>query len=507
MSNFTEKDLINSTNTINKLYGKLEYLDIYGSSIMLFITVTLIVLFVFFYFVAMNNSQAIKDDWVNQRCSPVVIPFVGFINKPDNKSIAEFTEENLNYCIQNILVNISGVAAQPFSFLINVLTTIFEDIQNAINTIRKVMAELRVDIKKIMQEILNLTLNVVVSVQQIFIGLKDAMGKAQGILSAALFTSLGTYYTLKALMGTIVELIIALLILFAAMIVGLWIVPFTWPAAALNTAIFVAISVPLTLIVLFMTEVLNIQSSAIPPVPSCLDKHTRLKMNNGDYKTIEDIKVGDILVGNNIVTAKMRLDATISNMYTLNGIIVSGTHVVKYNEKWIQVAIHPHSIPIPKNTYLEPYLYCLNTTTKQIVINDTIFTDWDEIYENNLVKILETPFINKYGNVVTIDLKENIHKLYNGFTKGTIFTTQDGPKTIEDINVGDKIGEDIIYGVVEFDGSHITPNRYFEYTGSLLHLDKKNRHFYHLLTHSNKFSNERQTFHDFNSFIDLNLDK
>ena len=70
----------------------------------------------------MMNAQAIKDDWVNQRCSPAVIPFVGFINKPDNKSVAEFTEENFNYCIQNILINISGVAVQPFTYLINFLT-------------------------------------------------------------------------------------------------------------------------------------------------------------------------------------------------------------------------------------------------------------------------------------------------------------------------------------------------------------------------------------------------
>lgn len=503
MNNITEKDIINSTDKINKLYDKLGYLDLYGSSVMLFIVITLIILFVYFYFIATMNAQAIKDDWVNQRCSPAVIPFVGFINKPDNKSVAEFTEENFNYCIQNILINISGVAVQPFTYLINFLTTIFQDIQNAINTIRDFLGEIRTDIKNIAQEILERILNMVVPIQQIFIGLKDALGKIQGVLTAALYTSLGTYYTLKALMGAIVELIILLLIIFAALIVGLWIMPFTWPVAAVNTAIFVAISVPLALIVLFMTEVLNIQSSGIPGVPSCLDKHTRLKMDNGDYKTIEHIKVGDILDGNNVVTAKMRVDATISNMYTLNGIVVSGTHIVKYNDKWIPVALHPHSIPIPKKTYLEPYLYCLNTSTKQIVISDTIFTDWDEIYDNKLVKILATQFINADGNMVTIDIEENIHKLYNGFTKGTTFITQDGLKRIEDINVGDKIGEDIIYGVVEFDGSHITPNLYFEYTGSLLHLDKKNHIFYHLLTHSNKFSNGTRIFYDFNSFIDL----
>ena len=42
----------------------------------------------------MTNSQKIKNDWINQRCNLNVIPFAGYINKPDNMSASDFTKQN-----------------------------------------------------------------------------------------------------------------------------------------------------------------------------------------------------------------------------------------------------------------------------------------------------------------------------------------------------------------------------------------------------------------------------
>jgi len=499
MNDIPDKDLLNSANKINKLYDKLGYFDLYGSSVVLFMIVTLFVTLVYLYCVAMTNAQAIKDDWSNQRCNPNIIPFAGFINKPNDQSITDYTGENFNYCIQNVLANITGFALQPFTFLINFLTTVFDQIQKAINTIRDVINKLREDMRKIAEEILSRILNMLIPLQVIFIGLKDILNKVQGILTAALYTSLGSYYTLKALMGAIAEMIIVLLIIFAAIIVSLWLVPFTFPVAAANTLIFVAISVPLTIIVLFMTEVLHIQTEGVPGVPSCFDKNTLLKMNNGSYQTIENIKVGQVLYNNSKVTAKIRVNAKGLTMYKLNNIIVSGSHILKYKDKWIPVRLHPDRVPIP---YLEPYLYCLNTTSKLIVINNMVFTDWDEIYETKLENILQRPFINEAGFMEIVRYKENIHKLCNGFIKGTLFNNQNGLIPIEQVNVGDKIGEDIVYGVVEFDGSHLSNSNSLEFKNKET-LDKNGHLFYHLLTYSNKFTKGTQVFDDYNSFIDL----
>lgn len=515
--NSTKKnDLLYSIDTINKLYDNLSYLDVYGSSVLLFVVITVIVFFIFLYCNVMQSAEIIKNDWTNQRCNPKVIPFAGFINKPEDKSIFEFTEENFNYCIQGILVNITGFSVQPFNYLLQFITSIFNSLQTAINAIRLFMANIRAQITIIAQNVLNRILNVLIPLQQIFISLKDTISKVQGILVAGLYTSLGTYYALKSFLGAIVQFIIIILLILVGIIIGLWILPFTWPVAASTSLVFLGVSIPLAIIVLFMTEVLHVQTAGIPGLPSpkrsssCFDSETYIQMNNGDYKKIKDIEVGELLYKNNKVTAKIIADRQNQKMFSLNNVVVSESHVVKHNGEWIFVKNHPESIEL--TNYTSPYLYCLNTSNKEIHINNTIFTDWDEIFDDSLRTILQ---IDKIKHV------SNIHKyLDKGFHENTkLYINNNNNNTlqnIKDVKIGDKIGmegNDIVYGIVEIDTTEMINDKYLYLDNYTLnnhlvenHLDDlRPNKIYHLLTHSKKFTIGTHVYDDYNYLINVNL--
>ena len=144
-----ESNISNTINEINKIYNKLSYFDIYGGSVLLFIIITLVVVSWYTYFSLMTDAMAIKADWVNQRCNPKVMPFAGFINKPDDKTITEFTGENFTYCTQTILSNLTGVVVQPFQFLTNFLLSIFQGLLDAINKVREVFNKLRIHMSNV----------------------------------------------------------------------------------------------------------------------------------------------------------------------------------------------------------------------------------------------------------------------------------------------------------------------------------------------------------------------
>ena len=121
--------------------------------------------------------------------------------------------------------------------------------------------------------------SIMVPIQEIIVKFIDTMGKVRGILFAGLLTSLGSYYTLKALIGAILEFLIKILIILAAIIVVFWMIPFTWGAAAAGTVIFLSISIPLLIIIVFMTNILNIHTKRkVPGKPSCFDKNTLIRM-------------------------------------------------------------------------------------------------------------------------------------------------------------------------------------------------------------------------------------
>lgn len=469
---------------INKVYDNLNYYDLYGNSILIFIILTIIVFLIVSYCYVMQYKETIADDWINQRCNPKVIPFAGFINKPEDKTIINYTGENFNYCVQNILVGIMGTMTQPFSYLISYLVVIFKSLGNSINIIRQVIHNIRENIRIFVENILHRILNMLIPFQQMIIALKDSLLKSQGALVAGLYTTLGSYYTLKSLMGAILELIIKVLVILVAIIVGLWATIFTWPAAASMSAIFLSISIPLAIIAIFMSQVLKIKSSKIPKL-RCFDKNTLIKLKDGTNKIISEIKCGTILENNTIVNAIIKVDAKELKMYNLNNIIVSESHIVLYKDKYIYVEKHPDAILI--ENYNEPFLYCLNTNKKSILLDNIIFSDWDEIYNSSLNSIINYLTI-KFNKKVS---KEDIDNLvFEGFNENDKVLTINGLKEIKNIEIGTLLNENnIVYGIVQ------NINNY------------DNKLYYHLLVSDKKFIINNILVNDFNYRIDGILEK
>lgn len=501
-------------NKITNMYDKLTYFDQYGGSFVLFIVITLVIIILISYFHTMINIQPIIDDWPNQRCKPTIIPIAGLITHPEGVTASEYTFQNFTNCTQGILSSITGEAVQPLTYITNVLQSIANIIKEAIQAIRAMFDKIRSSMQAVSEEIMGRLMNVMIPLQQIIISFRDLIGKIQGSMTAGLFTLLGSYFTLKALLGAIAQFIIIILIALAVMIVIFWIIPFTWGAAIANTAIFIAIAIPLAIILAFMIDVLKIQPGGfnIPSV-KCFDKDTLISMNDGTKKKIIHIDVGDVLSNNNIVTGKIKVVSKGSKMFLLNNVIVSDSHIVQYNNEWIPVSKHPKAFEY--ENYNEEYLYCLNTTNKIIEINDIIFTDWDEIYEDKLNKVINNDIIP----IVGINF---IHKYLDyGFSSTTQIKLSDGSsldiskiKTNDILENGEKV-----YGIVEINGSDIIQqyrynlgeNNYVEGYAPILDIDgqkisTKNMRLYNLLTDKGTFKLKNRIIKDYNASIDRFLE-
>jgi len=509
-----------------KVYEKLGYMDQYGGSVFLFLIISIILFIIVSYCISASNAEEIAQDWPNQRCNPAIIPYAGFITHPEGVSAFDYTQENFNYCTQQILSSITAPVVEPYTFIIDIFNSIVAGLNNSVQAIRSIFDRIRSLIQGVLRNIMNRLLNIMTPIQQIILGTKDILGKMQGTMTTTLFTVLGGYYSLKSLMGAIAQFISNILIALAIIIVILWIIPFTFPVAAAMTGIFLLISIPFALILGFMGEILGVYGYKIPRL-KCFDKNTNILLNDGTTKIISEIKVGDVLKNNNEVTAVIKVETKGSIMYYLDGILVSDTHIVNYKENWIPVSKHPNSMKCVD--YNEPYLYCLNTSNKTIIINDIVFTDWDEIFQGSIKKVMNNEYI-KLNNV------SDIHsELDSGFEESTIIKLFNGNcKKIKDIVVGDhlKNGEKV-YGVVVINGTNLT-QQYTYILGEKLvviggpnlvlcdekifvsstlgvcdkiKINKKHDTLYHLLTDKKTFTIENIQFYDYNAAIDIFLEK
>jgi len=511
------------------MYDKLNYFDKYGGSLIILILVTIVVIVIISYCISKSNAQIIIDDWENQRCNPFIIPYAGYITHPEHLTASEYTQENFNYCTQIILPSITPARLEPFTFIIKVFNNIVNKLNETMQSIRALFDRIRNVVSGVVRNIVNRLLNIMVPIQQIILGSKDILNKTQGVMTTILFSALGAYYALKSLLGAVAQFIANILILLAAIIFGLaiaaYIFPAFWAFWGIAVSSFTLIAIPFAVLLGLMGTILGIYGYKIPRV-KCFDKSTSLKMNDGSFRPISEIKAGDVLDRNNKVTANIRVETKGSTMYYLDDIIVSDTHIVNYNGQWIPVSKHPNSLKCVD--YDEPYLYCLNTASKNIKINNCVFTDWDEIYEKDIEKILTQ------NNYVKLNKVDEIHRyLDGGFEGSTPVLLHNGEgKSIKDIAIGDKlIGGEEVYGVVEINGASLS-NQYKFILGkdlvveggpnlvlcdhicnttlgfsNKIKLHKKHNILYHLLTDKKTFTIGNVQFYDYNAAIDLFLEK
>lgn len=364
-----------SSKDVNKIYD-LSYFDLYGGSVIFTVILTIIVLLAISYANVMQNIVPIRNNWTEERCRPQNIPFAGFINKPIDSSITDFTQDNFNYCTQNILQDVTKIAVMPLGFVTEGLTTLYIAIEESIQLIRAMIDNIRINLKNIINNILNKTVNITIPLRQITMSISDALGKTTGILVTKFYMLIGLFDLIKSIFGATVEALeISTIPPAAAIIIFLALLMFP---LAIVPSIFLLLLTVLTGMGIYVKDRFEYEQV-------CFDKNTQLIMSNGSSKSIIDIQVGDKLINDNIITEKFTLCAKNVDMYKLtDDTIVSESHYIKYNNNWIKIKDYPHCEKI--NNYNEPFIYCINTSTKRILIGNNDYLDWDDIIDTTINK-------------------------------------------------------------------------------------------------------------------------
>ena len=515
---------------INEMYNKKTYMASYGLDVF----VTFIICIVFFvaisYFYVMNNLKPIVADWDNQKCSPAVIPFAGIINNGTTTTPMEFTEQNFTNCIQTILGNITGYAFAPIYYVMQVLTNTFQELVDAIDAIRAEFDTIRNSITDFTKEVMGKILNSVMPLLTLIIAVKDMSGKAVGTLTASVYTLLGSYLGLSSLLLFIVKLVLDILIVLAAIIVASWVLAVFFPPAATlaigNTVIMAAIMVPIIIMKVFMDDVMSLSTGNPPSIPSCFSGDTTITLSGRRKKIISDVKVGEKLADGSVVTGTMELSSSGQEIYKLDGVTVTGNHSIYHEEMgWIRVDEHPRACCL--DDFREPYVYCLNTSTKTIKIGRNTYADWDDLDDMDIAELRVN--CADYGLLPREFKNKDIHTyLDSGLHEDTLVELEDGQSvSIKTVCVNDilRFGERVV-GIVKIDASDV--NGIYEYvldngsrikgSGNLQIKDPglgdfntfdlegkeigNTKHLYHLLTECGNFVANGIRLGDYNSGVE-----
>ena len=519
---------------INNIYKQLTYNDLNGGSIVVSVLLAIIFIGLITYFFIQINIKLLRKDWPLNRCNPLFMPFAGLIMPQSTQSAWEYTESNFSYCSMTILRKLATIATEPIHLMEESILAVENLILEAIYAIIRLINLIKNYMLELLQSFFNKFQNIIIIQLQNGLELSDIMHRVSGIMTTQYYMAISMWNTFGSAMNTMWFNIMTLFSLIfaaeyatagviAAMVILAVFAPFLWIPAGIAGIAGLAVLVASILIcmgVLWIGPLINLVFDTHTPqltpgdptffwknTKLCFAKNTIIPTLHYGSVPIQSLTPGTILSDQSTVTATMILDSTGQDPYFLDNTIVTGSHKVLHNKKWIYVKDHPEATPLPP---LNEPIYCFNTTSKTIKLHNTTYSDWDDIEETDLL-ILN----NACGNTLPEPIVfENIHQyLEVGFHPATSFEMKDGTsKSIGKIQLGEILANgEIVIGCVAILGD--VPLYYHEidvigssniqventptkpYTGTTEHL-------YHLLTNTGSIQRNKYVWKDYNNGLE-----
>ena len=211
---------------VHKLYKSQGYTEIHGMDILISITLMVSTLIISGTTTYQGLLAKIRSDWKHNRCSPILLPFAGYIMPVPGKTGSEVTYDNLTYCMKMDVSKVFSIALMPLEFSLYVTVEFLDKVEEGI---RYTMEAIRYLLNKLTEErdkIYNKIASFIVPIVKILLHVRDALAKAQGVMTVALYTVMNIYNIIVSgsinLMKVLSNLILTVIaVMVATSIIGL----------------------------------------------------------------------------------------------------------------------------------------------------------------------------------------------------------------------------------------------------------------------------------------------
>ena len=409
-----------------------------------FVLITCGLLFGLAITITSMERQSVIDNWDKRRCEfPIMVASMFFKPEYDPRSNNAFAKDNFSFCTKSTVNSFMGIIMEPVNAIFESQLLLASNGATMINVLRNVTANIHKAFSNMLGDFYKKFNASVFEMSRIVQHLRMAMDRLGTITLSILFAGISAFRAMiSAIQFAIKVILIICGIIIAIMIIIIFILfPFV-------PMILATLGVVVTTVALMSTVVVaSLAGTAASDMSSsiCFSKHTNIMC--GGPKNVSEIKLGDTLdnCGNTVcgkVTTIIETSGKDVQLFDLNGIHVSASHLVKNGEEYNAVSDDPRSKKIEDKSDI---LYCFNTTSHDIPVysekGTIIFRDWDELSDNdkkgqymwNYMMLTE---LNNYSNYVTWkdDLKIVEKSLMNRKVK-----TIRGFVNISEIRVLDKV--------------------------------------------------------------------
>jgi hypothetical protein len=337
---------------------------------------TLILITITFFVLLLGMRRTVIKHWDKYRCSPLILPFAEFFGYDSS--------DTLSQCISKNVSDATGPVVKPYEDLFSVMKSTNMDMSSSLEDIRGVMKALKENVTD---------------------SFNNVMTKMGNMGSTAQFLMM----KIQAMVQKLLALYVTLLYFAWSMMKGL--------EAMIKDPVLIGAQGTLDTAVKLVEKpgkglkqvgkALKKGAKAVGKSAKktgkkikkafCFGPMTRVLLDDGKFKDMVDIKIGDKLLGGSIVTGTMKFNSKDTYLVDNSGIISTFDHHVLHNGIFKKSG----SVPNAKvYTGQIPYLYDIDTSNHRItILNDNnehiVYTDFTEVdHDNNYVYEYELSLLN-----------------------------------------------------------------------------------------------------------------
>ena len=380
-----------------------------------------------------TNIVEIRNDWANRRCDPYVMFTAPFYQpSDDNRSSTDFAIDNFIFCLSSLSNDALSSAFTPLYEALKGFFSTITVIQSLLNNFRSYFSQLGSQFESIIGDRFHKFISVFDLFRDGLRKMISAYSRNNAILIGTFLQGMAGFTFIQNFVQFVIKVVIIIIVVLATLVIFLFFV------------MFPVIPVIMTTIGILTAAGLGAAVSSYSGA-FCLHPWTDIILQDGSYKPIHEIKLGEFLASSiheydfpNEVYGILETEGKYTNLYVIDGIKLSGSHRVFENGKWLLAKDIGRAKIISERS---DRLYILNTrhhsltaTTKKESI---VVSDWEEISTEGGQDIWHTFVSQKLGS--TSRNKPTSIPLLGESVKVHCFN---GRRSISKLNIGDYVMDD-----------------------------------------------------------------
>jgi hypothetical protein len=326
----------------------------------------------------MNMERVtIMNNWSEMRCS-VPIMFAAYFLKPDEdpRSPGEFAGENFNFCTKGIVQEVMKIIMSPFTMTFQKQAGSVNIFTQVINSIKKIIKNMYDHFMSFITPFFKRFNAVVYQIGIVTQKLRSVFNRLNAALLTTIYSGISIMKGFNNAIQFVIKIVLIICAIMLAIIFILFLILFPFIPLIITPVLVAIVSVGVILGGEMAGEAEDDKAGF------CFTGDTLIELADGTSLPIAQLVLGQTLAKGSVVEGILVLEGTATPLFSLEGIRVSGSHLVQGTAgQWHSVEKDPRAHSIPDRV---SRLYCLNTSNQLIPVVTTsdrsiLFRDWEEI--------------------------------------------------------------------------------------------------------------------------------